>query len=230
MSSLLEPDRTVTGRYCLDSKFEVVSTVRVPTLPLDEAAARYGFSDAAFLKLDTQGTEFDILESGSRLVGGPLLGIHVEVSFHRFYRGQHLFADVDAYLRTRGYELFFLNRTLLRRAGYRKSFYSRRVVAWAHCLYLREPTTLLSTEGDALRHQLSRLLGLVLAFGFFDVALEIVEIAAHAAMLDTADILRLREEVAAICDLGTARKLLEQQRKSAEDPRASSYRDLRHID
>lgn len=231
MSSLLEPDRSVTRQYCLDSKFEVVSVVKVATLPLDEAASRYGFSDATFLKLDTQGSELDILQSGPRLVGGSLLGVHVETNFHRFYKRQSLFADVDTHLRSQGYELFSLNRTLLRRSGYRESLYSRRVVAWAHCLYLREPETLLSTDGDARRHQLSRLLGLAMVFKFYDVALEAVEVAARAALLNAAELDRLREEVGTICRAGTDEVLKDlREHDTHDDPTAPSFRDRGQVE
>ena len=229
MSSLLEPNRTVTGRYVLDSKFEVVSVVKVPTIPLDEAASRYGFSDAAFIKLDTQGSELEILQSGSQLVGGPLLGIHVETHFHRFYKGQSFFADVDAYLRAQGYELFSLSRTLLRRAKYRESHYSRRVIAWAHCLYLREPEALLATAGDATGDRLSRLLGLALAFKFYDLALEVVDVAARAGAIAAANVEKLREEVSWICTLGTAHVLENLWNQDvADEPTAPTFRDRAH--
>jgi hypothetical protein len=227
MSSLLEPDRQVTGRYFLDSKYDVVSTATVPTLPLDEAASRYGFPDATFVKLDTQGTELEILQSGARLLEGPLLGIHTEASFHAFYKGQALFADVDRYLRECGFSLFSLNRTLLRRAGYQKELYSQRVVAWAHCLYFREPQALLAAAGDRLRAQMTRLLGLAMAFRFYDVAFEIVEIIANAAMLDGGDVTTLREEIAAFCGDGTGNALQQAGEKGGGDPRARSAHDER---
>jgi hypothetical protein len=104
----------VTGRFYLHRKFAVTGTASVPLVPLDDAAALYGFFDACFLKIDTQGTELDILESGPRLVGESLLGVHVECSFRPFYKGQPLFADVDGHLRRHGFELCSLGRTNVR--------------------------------------------------------------------------------------------------------------------
>jgi len=68
MSSLLPPDPAVVERFVLAPKFTVASVATVPVRPLDEAAAQYGFADAAFLKADTQGTELEVLASGPRLV------------------------------------------------------------------------------------------------------------------------------------------------------------------
>lgn len=175
MSSLLDPDPAVAGRFHLAPKFEVTAIVDVPTLSLDSAAAQYGFADAAFLKLDTQGTELDILESGPRLVADSLLGVFLEVSFRPFYRGQPVFADVDRHLRAQGFSLCEMQRTMLRRAGYRKALYSKRTVAWAHCLYFREPEELGRSGAGDLQLRLSRLLGLAVAFQHFDLAFEIAE-------------------------------------------------------
>ena len=86
MSSLLEPDPEVTRRFCLEGTFRVVDTATVPVVPLDMAASQYGFTDAAFLKLDTQGTELEILRSGSRLVRESLLAVHTESLFQPLYR------------------------------------------------------------------------------------------------------------------------------------------------
>lgn len=167
MSSLLEPDPAVTGRFYLGHKFAVRSEITVPAIPLDDAAAQHGFEDAVFLKLDTQGTELDILQSGERLLNS-VLGVSVETNFHAFYKGQSLFADVDAYLRARGFSLFTLTRTQLRRANPETQLYSARMDAWAHCLYLREPEACAATGETARRRTLTALLALACVFHQFD--------------------------------------------------------------
>lgn len=173
MSSLLEPDADELRHFPMGFKFEVTSTATVPLLPLDEAAAAYGFGDACFLKLDTQGTELDILRSGAALVRRSLVGVHVETLFRPFYRGQSLFADVDQFLRQQGFSLFTLSRTSVRRKGYQADSYSDRVTVWAHCLYLREIGALAGLERGP--GALPQLLALALAFAQFDFAREVID-------------------------------------------------------
>jgi FkbM family methyltransferase len=230
MSSLLEPDPGVTGHFFLSSRFQIVGTTTVPTLPLDEAASRYGFTDACFLKIDTQGTELEILQSGPRLVRESLLGVYVECSFRPFYRGQALFSDVDSHLRESGFALFSLSRTNLRRAGYRQSLYSRRVASWAHCLYLREPETLLSA-GTSARLQLPRLLGLALAFEQYDLAFEIVAMAGRVGLLDEHAWQQLAEDVESCVSFATHR-LVRAAKKNGrvDDLMSSSFRDKKQIE
>ena len=231
MSSLLEPDVQITRRFYLDFKFTVEGTINVTTVPLDDAATQYGFGDACFLKLDTQGTELDILQSGERLVHESVLGVYVECAFHPFYKGQALFGDVDAYLRRRGFVLISLSRTNLRRASYQPSLYSRRVTAWAHCLYLREPETLVVTHSAGLRHHASRLLGLMLAFEQYDLALELATVFSRASIVDEHDAARLVEEMRRRCSDSTD-QIARRARKDglAEAVLAPHFRDKGRVE
>ena len=177
LSSLLQPNMDVVRRYYLDDRFDILRTLSVPTITLDEAAERYGFQDACFVKLDTQGTELDILHSGQRLLSDAVLGVYVEVEFQSFYGGQPLFSDVDAHLRSLGFSLFDLQRTLIRRASHRNDIHSTRQMVWADALYLKEPAEVAGSDGDSLLLKFSRLLGLALAFDHFDLAFEIANAA-----------------------------------------------------
>jgi len=232
MSSLLEPDVRIARRFCLGNKFRVEATINVPTVPLDDAATQYGFGDACFLKLDTQGTELDILKSGSRIVRESVLGVHVECLFHPFYKGQALFGDVDAYLRARGFVLVSLSRTNLRRASYRANIYSRRVTAWAHCLYVREPETLATSEPACLRHQASRLLGLMLAFEQYDLALELATLFSRISIVDEHDAARLADEMRRKCRDSTRHIARRAQAEGLDGEAllAASFRDQNRLE
>jgi FkbM family methyltransferase len=165
MSSLLEPDPAVFGRFVNADAFAVVGTASVPTIPLDQAARDYGFQDACFVKVDTQGTELEILRSGPELLRNTV-GVYVETLFRPFYKAQSLFADVDAYLRGSGFELVELRRTGLRSGSFRPSLYSEHQITWAHCLYFRDPAAL---AGRAV----SRMICMALVYGQHDLALDL---------------------------------------------------------
>jgi FkbM family methyltransferase len=173
MSSLLEPNRSVVEKFVRSARFGVVGSTQVAAVTLDEAAINYGFTDASFLKIDTQGTELEILRSGDRLLKS-VVGVRVEVSFRAFYREQPLFGDVDAFLRDRGFELFLLNRTNLRHAPARPDVISRRVTVYGQALYFRDVAAL-DWPGR------TRLLGLLLAFAYFDLAFLLAETAEEIA-------------------------------------------------
>lgn len=58
-----------------------------------------------YLKLDTQGSELDILKGADRVLLEDLLIAEIEVEFAPIYKDQPLFADIDAFLRERGFTL-----------------------------------------------------------------------------------------------------------------------------
>jgi hypothetical protein len=65
------------------------------------------------IKLDTQGTELDILHGAGRLLS-QVLAIEIEVEFVHIYKGQPLFTDVDLFMRNQGFSLRALRRTYWR--------------------------------------------------------------------------------------------------------------------
>src|SRR5258707_15700586 len=79
-----------------------IGTRPVEVTSLERWAATDGLTGFEFLKLDTQGADLDILRGAGPLLDG-CLGVEVEVMFAPLYDGQPLFADVDSYLRSRGF-------------------------------------------------------------------------------------------------------------------------------
>lgn len=171
LSSLLRPDEEITARYWFADAFEIARVEQVEAITLDAAATAFGFEDACFLKLDTQGTELEILQSGERLLASSVQGLYVETNFQPFYREQPLFADVDEFLRTRGFVLIDLRPTLQRGADHLRDRYSRRQVVWAHCLYLRGvDQAAASSETEDSLSAAARWLCIALAYEHYDLA------------------------------------------------------------
>lgn len=99
-SSLFQPDPEQLELLTDFPKMaEVVSTERVATVRLDDVR---DLGPADHLKMDVQGAELMILEHAHRVLGG-LTSIQVEASFHRLYRGQPTFSELDLALRARGF-------------------------------------------------------------------------------------------------------------------------------
>jgi FkbM family methyltransferase len=224
LSSLLRPRADTVARLPFADRFEVASTVNVPTLPLDAAAAKYDFTDACFLKLDTQGTELDILRSGARLLPS-ILGVMVEVSFREWYEGQALAHHVGEFLHGHGFELFSLSRTNLRRRGFRPETFSRRVTTWAHALYFREPAALLTGGLETQRAQVVRLVGLALAFQFIDTAFEAADVASRIGAVEDGN--GLHADVERCADAITRYRLHGVTEAERRERLAASFKDKR---
>jgi FkbM family methyltransferase len=137
-ASLLEPNHHFLSQFLeLKDSFVVERAVTVNTIPLDRCLADHDIPRADFLELDVQGSELDVLMGAERTLG-TTLGVQAEVEFAPMYSGQPLFADVDAYLRARGFQLFDLSRYHARRTALDPITATRGQLLWGHALYLRE--------------------------------------------------------------------------------------------
>jgi FkbM family methyltransferase len=108
-SSLYPPSPEMIERYpSLRASMSPVGTLSVPLVTMANWARNASVDRLDFIKLDTQGAELEILRGAGALLDG-CLGIEAEIMFHPLYVGQPLFADVDAFLRSRGFSLWRLD-------------------------------------------------------------------------------------------------------------------------
>jgi FkbM family methyltransferase len=137
-SSLLPPDQGFLAAFGeLGEGFRVRERVNVETVTLDECLTRHRIDAADFLKLDTQGSELDILHGAMGTLQAQTVGVQVEVEFAPMYVGQPLFADVDAFLRDNGFALFDLARYRVRRPTIGREIPTRGQLLWGQALYLK---------------------------------------------------------------------------------------------
>lgn len=104
-TSLYRPDPKIIDRFTgigastPDGNFFVQGTEPIRTKRLDDIPNLPAFD---FLKLDVQGAELDVLKGGERTLRSALL-VETETEFVPIYENQPLFADIDSFLRARGF-------------------------------------------------------------------------------------------------------------------------------
>lgn len=166
-SSLYVPNRDVVKRYPNPERFDVLGTSVIACTTVDDALARVDVQ-MDFIKIDTQGTELDVLRGAKRSLA-TCLGIEVEVEFQQLYAGSAVFRDIDAYISECGFEIFDLRRTFLTRDSATIPISQRKgQLVFGDALYFP------NWESVASRKQIIKLAALMLIYGFADVVLEIV--------------------------------------------------------
>lgn len=148
-SSVYKPIEELSERFSELEVIRVEQTQKVRLTPLDtwwEAEERPSVS---FLKIDTQGSEFDILHGAQNLLG-DCLGCEIEVEFSPIYENQPLFSDVDTFLRAQGFVLWRLNDLCHYSEKPRTSGEKGRLY-WANAVYLRDYRSLGQTERDGYK-------------------------------------------------------------------------------
>jgi FkbM family methyltransferase len=153
-SSLYAPDTEVVKRYPALSLMSPTHDIEVTTARLEEWAQGDGArDDIVFMKLDVQGAELDVLRGAGPVLDGSV-GLELEVEFNPLYRGQPLFADIDQFLRSRGFLLWRLGhlvhyseRPLTRLSRTETAVYTDLPshapagagrLFWGHALYFRD--------------------------------------------------------------------------------------------
>lgn len=113
LSSLYRPSARFRATFGGD-EYAVDETVPVESTTLDVVHAERMLPAPDFLKLDTQGSELDVLRHATDTMRETSM-LQVEVEFVEMYEGQPLFHDVTAFLHARGFELLYLNRSIVQR-------------------------------------------------------------------------------------------------------------------
>lgn len=107
-SSLYPPNEPVISRYSDRSYWGLREVVDVECTSLDDFLRDRPLGSPHLLKLDTQGSELDILQGMSDAHWPSVLCAEIEVEFLDLYAGQPLFPDVHRFMRDKGFELFDL--------------------------------------------------------------------------------------------------------------------------
>ncbi len=167
-SSVYHPSEQHLAAFGDKDKFRLEKTVDVVSVTLDEMVGTKGLRGPDFLKLDTQGSELDILRAATTVLESAHL-VEVEVAFTAIYEGQPLCHEVAAFLAERGYELLYLSRHFAQR----KEIYrgpARGQVTFGDALFGRREDQLRgASEESLLKYAL-----LLINYGHIDFALQIL--------------------------------------------------------
>jgi len=80
--------------------------IQVPATTLDEFCEERGIERIDLLKIDTEGSDLDVLRGSRRLRGARAIrAIHVELLFYPYYQSQCWYYEVSEFLVDSGYEL-----------------------------------------------------------------------------------------------------------------------------
>lgn len=219
LSSLLEPNLEQINQFygglkeqALD-QWQIDKKLSVPALTLDEVAQRYGADNLALIKLDTQGTELEILKSGLSSALPGAVAVNIEMELLPFYKGQPLFTEIQNFLNTQGLRLINLEPATLRRQTIQKIPYAKRELVWVHALYFREHT---NTGQPLSLGQLIKLSCIAIGLEYFDYALQLFHKPALRAYLHAQEFSNLEKELinyAAAVWRAKKRRLSSQEQK-----------------
>ena len=137
-SSLFEPNKALLEKFQhIGDVTRVVRTEAAETRRLDDIPATAG---ADLLKIDVQGGELLVL-AGAEARLKDVLMIHTEVEFVPLYKEQPLFADIDIFVRSRGFALHKLKlfgRTFKPLIANNNPYAALSQSLWGDAVYVRD--------------------------------------------------------------------------------------------
>lgn len=175
--SLLPPNKEFTDRYNM-VKWQEVGREKLQTDLMDNvlfterlASQRFG----EFIKLDTQGTEYEILLGSKRMLRERTVAVVTEVAFCELYKGQKLFSEVEMLLRSLGFSFYGFTR--LHGRSCKLLDKSISVTAerafYADAVFFKDPLPGASNRSELDDRGIFTLYTAALLLGYFDFALEL---------------------------------------------------------
>ena len=112
----------------IDDLTSRVDRISIQTLTLNEFCASHNIDRIDLMKLDTQGSELEVLKGSNKLLEKQAISaIYCEVEFMEMYESQALFDEVFNYLKQHEYVLYNF---------YNMNFLENGQLAWADALFI----------------------------------------------------------------------------------------------
>lgn len=201
-------DRDGTGTFRAFSSVATSSSLNANTLMYETGEAAFdeitvtcqrmdtfcresGAPGPDFIKLDTEGTELQVLHGAGDLLAAGCLGVISEIKFLPFAANTTSFADLDSLLRQRGFVLFDLQTARTTRAVGDRFGGKKGAIDSAYVLYFRDFYSLynasLFDNPTVARNKLLKLLTLTVRFLYLDYSAELVNFGREKALLSQSE-------------------------------------------
>ena len=179
VSSIYSPNLKLLKQFPEVDRFEIIKTVKIEVDSLDNVLKESNIKNPDFIKLDTQGSELDILKGGIKTLKSDVLGLEIEVEFAKMYEDQHLFSDVDMFVREKGFYLFDIQRFYFKRKMGMALGRSKGQIAFGNAIYLvglDRFKEIIHGINDPQEKKLKALktFSICFLYGYYDYALELL--------------------------------------------------------
>jgi FkbM family methyltransferase len=175
------------NRFPDEMDLEVKGHSRVRATTLDLFLAKNKAAHADFIKVDTEGSELDVLQGAKNTLESSVLGISCEVLFVPWRSNKVFFSDVERFLYELGFKLYDLSLHKYARKSFPgpESSWGQTVVGQA--IFFRDPVEEIK-KGPAEKWnemRVYKLASLFEVFGFPDVAIELLGCAHEEGLIKT---------------------------------------------
>jgi hypothetical protein len=142
--------------------------------------------DADVIKIDTQGMELPILANSGHWLDRAFY-VETETGFVESYRGETTYAEMDQFMRARGFLLFDINtrHRVARRGPFAQSPSGKEQILWCEAVWLKDYVALASVGGlrDLSRDKVLKVLLLCALEECYDFGYELAALFASQGLI-----------------------------------------------
>lgn len=177
-SSLLKPNTPFLSKFNEVSRFKIEKTIKINVDTLDNQLAKNNVKDVDYIKLDTQGSEFYILEGSKRILENSVFGLEIEMEFVPLYKDQPLFSDIDHFLRPFGFQPFDMRTYHYKRKLGGNYGWKKGQMLYADTLYFRSVESMsqvlnILPDDFAKKSKVLKMMSIAFLYGYIDYGFEI---------------------------------------------------------
>lgn len=176
--SLLSPNQHLVDRYRIRG-FEPAGTANVPCRSLDSLLLGDLGGETfwgEFIKIDTQGAEYDILNGGLQVLRDRTVALVVEACFFQLYENQRCFPDLEWWLRGQGFSLYGFDHLNYRSQKHldKKTEAGRERLFFTDAIFFRDPFDEINRGRSLTRRNIACLIAAAILLRYYDFALELL--------------------------------------------------------
>lgn len=186
--SLLEPNHQWLKRFSFAGFFEVTQKEKIECKTLDYINKHENLK-ADILKLDIQGYELPVLKSGQKVLTEAFC-VEIESGFTENYIGESIYAEIDPWMRGKGFMLFdFQLNTMSRNNDFR--MFGKHQVLWGNSVWLKD--YLMPVHQKSLnREKAIKALFICDALGYYDYGFELLSLFKQKKLISDNEYSRLK--------------------------------------
>ncbi len=107
-SSAFKVNEAFMSRFSNFPYHQTKSVETIETVSLDTFCENNVMPQIDFMKMDTEGTELEILQGAKNMLKG-VLGLDIEIAFQQYHADRPVFRDVDTYLHKHNFSIYDLD-------------------------------------------------------------------------------------------------------------------------
>ncbi|MBL6989693.1 MAG: FkbM family methyltransferase [Bacteriovoracaceae bacterium] len=179
-SSLLKPNLNFLNSFPECDRFNIESNQQISCVALDDLYKQKKIESLDFVKIDTQGTELDIIKGGEKILK-QCVGLQIEVEFHQLYQNQPLFSDIDVLVRNSlNMDLQDLKKSYWKYQTKTTTLNTKGSLIFGDALYFRAPNKIEEwLEQFPQKQKVNKTINLIFAgfvYGYYDYCFKLLEL------------------------------------------------------